>query len=211
MTWKDLSWKQYHDLIIKIDEGGDNIDYLSIIYSMSVHQIKQKPVKEVMDLIKSIGFISTLPDKQNHKVDSVLGIDLPKDIGNWPFGLIEDIKALTMQVVNSSNQLETMINNYPTIVAGAYQYMRFGEYNANDLKPYKKEIEKLPWMDIYSIVDFFFLKSTELELGMKLGVQKTIMNQKNSKQELKTSKNKWAYWLRSKLSRVGTSPKKMKF
>jgi hypothetical protein len=199
MNWKDLSWKQYHDLIINMDDGGDNLDYVSIIYSIPLTELKQRPVKEVMDLIKSIGFISDLPDKKSHKVESILGINLPNDIGNWPFGLIEDIKALTMQVVSASNQTEVMRANYPLIVACAYQYMKVGQYNSTEAKKYVSDIESLPWMDIYSIVDFFFLKSIGLELGMKQDVLTTITNKKKSKQALKTLWSKWVYWLRSKL------------
>lgn len=198
MNWKDLNWKQYHQLLTKIDERGDNLDFVSIIYSIPLDELKQKPVNEVRGLIKSISFISELPKKESYKVYSINGFKLPDDIGNWPFGLIEDIKALTTQVVHSADQVDTMKTNYPLIVALAYQYLKDGAYNSEEAKKLIPDIEELCWMDIYSIVDFFFLKSTALELGMKADVLKTTMNQKKSKPGLKSLLTKWAYWLRSK-------------
>jgi hypothetical protein len=208
MTWKDLNWKQYHALMTKVESGADNLDYVSVVYDIDLEDLKQKPVNEVMDLIKSVSFISELPKKETFKVNSLIGYPLPSDIGGWPFGLIEDIKALTMQVVHSVDQVDTMQKNYPLIVASAYQYLKDGNYNSTEAAKLVPTIEDLPWMDIYSIVDFFFLKSIGLEVGMKNAVKTFPTNQKKYKLELKTLLNKWVCWLQSKFSLGGILRKK---
>jgi hypothetical protein len=208
MTWKDLNWKQYHALMTKVESGADNLDYVSVVYGVGLEELKQKPVNEVMDLIKSVSFISELPNKETFKVNSLLGYPLPSDIGGWPFGLIEDIKALTMQVVHSVDQVDTMQKNYPLIVASAYQYLKDGNYNSTEAAKLVPTIEALPWMDIYSIVDFFFLKSIGLEVGMKNVVQKSPTKAKKYRQVLKTLRTQWDCLLRWMSSRLAILRKK---
>lgn len=184
-SWKDISIKQYRELIDVVNEEYENdyerdIKILSIIYNVDEDTIADNTVEDIIKLKSDLGFLNELPKTETHKYSTIKikdnDYDVCTDMNKFTYAQFVDFQTYWKEDSNLSKVLSVIL-----VPSG-------GKYNSGyDIVEFIKEIEENVDIVTANSVCFFFLRSLQSLMKTTL---KSLEKEAKMMKRMETSKEK---------------------
>jgi hypothetical protein len=185
--YEELSFNEYYEIL---KSPREVVQKISMFTGIDCETLKKSTIIGLDEVLIALSFLNKPPEMPGF-TDKVGKYNIPNSSGKFDIQFeslaqFEDLRAIIKKV--KADDLLSIFDAYPKMVAIYLQKIRDGEYDNSKAMQMVEEIKTFPALEVMTLGGFFFIKLLNLLSGTVPSSLPTNQNPKKSKRATKSSR-----------------------